>query len=81
MPTLPPPVIEKIKTPVETEKNGRERNRDRSDRPERRRHDEKGKKHMTEAEKSILHLRKREESQRKKWEKLNRIKDITPERK
>ncbi|XP_018571214.1 protein suppressor of sable isoform X2 [Anoplophora glabripennis] len=54
------------------EKIERDRPRDRS---ERRRHEEKGRKHMTEAEKSILHLRKREEMQRKKWEKFNRNKD------
>ncbi|CAH1184639.1 unnamed protein product [Phyllotreta striolata] len=47
----------------------KEKKRDR-DRPEKRRHDDKGKKHMTEAEKSILHLRKREEMQRRKWEKI-----------
>lgn len=75
------PSTEKNKIPTESEKNIRERNRDRPERLERRRHDEKGKKHMTEAEKSILHLRKREEMQRKKWEKINRIKDVEPERK
>lgn len=76
-----PPSAEKIKAPIEVEKNTREKNRDRPDRSERRRHEEgKGKKHMTEAEKSILHLRKREEMQRKKWEKINRIKDVEPER-
>jgi DNA-directed RNA polymerase specialized sigma subunit len=37
--------------------------RTRHERPERRRHEDK-KKHMTEAEKSILHLRKRERMQR-----------------
>lgn len=31
---------------------------------------------MTEAEKSIMHLRKREEMQRKKWEKFNRNKEV-----
>ncbi|CAH0549008.1 unnamed protein product [Brassicogethes aeneus] len=40
---------------------------------DRRKHEEKlGKKHMTEAEKSILHLRKREKMQREKWEKYKR---------
>lgn len=78
IPLCSPPSAEKNKAPIEVEKNTREKNRDR---PERRRHDEgKGKKHMTEAEKSILHLRKREEMQRKKWEKMNRIKDVEPER-
>ncbi|VEN42163.1 unnamed protein product [Callosobruchus maculatus] len=52
----------------------------RPERPEktkdRRRHGEKGKKHMTEAERSILHLRKREEMQRRKWEKFSRNKDL-----
>lgn len=36
------------------------------------RHDDKGRKHMTEAEKSILHLRKREKMQREKWEKYRK---------
>lgn len=81
MPTVVPPTADKNKVPLEIEKNPKEKNRERTDKTERRRHEEKGKKHMTEAEKSILHLRKREEIQRKKWEKLNRIKDLEPERK
>ncbi|XP_057658604.1 uncharacterized protein LOC130895378 isoform X3 [Diorhabda carinulata] len=63
LPEIGPPEI------VNNEKD--KKKRDRADRSEKRRQkDEKGKKHMTEAEKSILHLRKREEMQRKKWEKL-----------
>lgn len=81
IPTISSPPAEKNKIPVENEKITREKNRDRPDRVDRRRHDDKGKKHMTEAEKSILHLRKREEIQRKKWEKMNRLKDLEPERK
>lgn len=81
VPTIPPATPEKIKAPSEAGEKGKDRTRDRSDRPERRRHEDKGKKHMTEAEKSILHLRKREEMQRKKWEKINRLKDMEPERK
>ncbi|CAH1111810.1 unnamed protein product [Psylliodes chrysocephalus] len=64
----PPLTSPEIVVP-EKEKD-KDKKRDRSERSEKRRHDEKGKKHMTEAEKSILHLRKREEMQRKKWEKM-----------
>lgn len=82
IPAASSPTAEKNKIQVENEKIPRaEKNKERPDRSERRRHDDKGKRHMTEAEKSILHLRKKEEMQRKKWEKINRIKDIEPERK
>lgn len=70
VPVTPGKVVENKVNVIE--KIDRDRPRDRS---ERRRHEEKGRKHMTEAEKSILHLRKREEMQRKKWEKFNRNKD------
>jgi hypothetical protein len=51
--------------------------RTRHERPERRRHEDK-KKHMTEAEKSILHLRKRERMQREKWEKYRKEQNLEP---
>ncbi|XP_044261091.1 protein suppressor of sable [Tribolium madens] len=54
-----------------------ERDRTRHERSERRRHDDK-KKHMTEAEKSILHLRKRERMQREKWEKYRKEQNMDP---
>ncbi|CAH1118378.1 unnamed protein product [Phaedon cochleariae] len=73
---VPPPIAVPavIKMPVEiiTEK---EKRKEKDIKPDKRKHDEKGKKHMTEAERSILHLRKREEMQRKKWEKI-RPKDV-----
>ncbi|CAH1991242.1 unnamed protein product [Acanthoscelides obtectus] len=77
------PKVEPSPTVV-TEKptSDKEVNPEKEFRPEktkdRRRHGEKGKnkKHMTEAERSILHLRKREEMQRRKWEKFSRNKDL-----
>ncbi|XP_063923736.1 uncharacterized protein LOC135137894 isoform X3 [Zophobas morio] len=73
---VPPPEAEKPKEieqtqpPKEKIERGIERNR--HERSERRRHEDK-KKHMTEAEKSILHLRKRERMQREKWEKYEKF--------
>nr|CAI5862596.1 unnamed protein product [Callosobruchus analis] len=65
------PVSDKeVKTEKEFKPEKSEKTKD------RRRHGEKGKKHMTEAERSILHLRKREEMQRRKWEKFSRNKDL-----
>ncbi|XP_023012917.2 suppressor of sable isoform X2 [Leptinotarsa decemlineata] len=61
------PVAAKIPNEIPNEK---EKKKDKPERSDKRRHEEKGKKHMTEAERSILHLRKKEELQRKKWEKF-----------
>lgn len=62
-------VCDSPRTPSERD---REKPRDKS--KEHRKHEDKGerKKHMTEAEKSILHLRKKEKLEREKWLKFQR---------
>lgn len=51
----------------------KEKERDRRERDRKRPHDDKrSPRHMTEAEKSILHLRRREKMQREKWEKYRK---------
>jgi hypothetical protein len=64
-------------TPQKEKPEQRPVDRTRHERPERRRHEDK-KKHMTEAEKSILHLRKRERMQREKWEKYRKEQNLEP---
>ncbi|XP_008196132.1 protein suppressor of sable isoform X2 [Tribolium castaneum] len=72
-----PPAEAAPPPPKEPEPPKEKPERDRPHRSERRRHDDK-KKHMTEAEKSILHLRKRERMQREKWEKYRKEQNLDP---
>ncbi|KAG5885421.1 hypothetical protein JTB14_036070 [Gonioctena quinquepunctata] len=73
----PPIVAAKVPIVIPNEKDKKRDKPEKPDKADRRRHEEKGKKHMTEAERSILHLRKKEEMQRKKWEKFKQKEVVT----